>query len=90
MYGWSEAEALAMNVDDRIPAKLRAAALAQIKQLSLANILEPSSTQRLCKDGTVITVWLTSTALMDETGQMYAIATTERLQQATMPSLQGE
>jgi two-component system CheB/CheR fusion protein len=85
MYGWSEAEALAMHVDARIPAGLRVAALAQIKQLSLSDILEPSSTQRLCKDGTVVTVWLTSTALMDEAGQMYAIATTERLQQPTMP-----
>jgi two-component system, chemotaxis family, CheB/CheR fusion protein len=82
MYGWSEAEALAMHIDARIPAGLRAAALAQIKQLSLSP-LEPSSTQRLCKDGTVVAVRLTSTALMDETGQMYAIATTERLQQPT-------
>ena len=84
MYCWSETEALAMHVNVRISAQFRATALAQLKQLSHSDILQPSSTRRLCKDGTVDTVWLTSTALMDKAGQMYAIATTERLQQSTM------
>ncbi len=84
MYGWSEAEALAMNVSERIPAELRDAALESITQLSRAQILEPYSTQRLCKDGSVVRVRLTATALMDAAGQMYAIATTERPQQPTI------
>jgi two-component system CheB/CheR fusion protein len=78
LYGWSEAEALAMNVRDRIPQALRQGALDTIKQLSLAEILEPYRTQRLTKDGRVLEVSLISTALVNETGQMYAIATTER------------
>ncbi|MFZ1830633.1 MAG: PAS domain-containing protein, partial [Candidatus Competibacteraceae bacterium] len=78
LYGWSEAEALALNVRDRIPAALREVALARIDELSRAKILEPVHTQRLRKDGQIVEVSLTATALVNETGQMYAIATTER------------
>ncbi|MFH0998394.1 MAG: chemotaxis protein CheB [Pseudomonadota bacterium] len=78
MYGWSEAEALVMNVRDRIPEGLKEEALVKIHQLSRVEILEPYRTQRLTKAGTVVDVWMTSTALVDVAGQMYAIATTER------------
>jgi two-component system CheB/CheR fusion protein len=79
MYGWNEAEALAMNSRDLIPEGLREEAWAKIHQLSLAEILEPYRTQRIAKDGRIVEVWLTATALMNEAGQMYAIATTERV-----------
>jgi two-component system CheB/CheR fusion protein len=78
MYGWSEAEALKMNTRERIPRGLREEALAKVRQLSQAEILEPHRTQRICKDGRVFEVVIVSTALMNETGEMYAIATTER------------
>jgi two-component system CheB/CheR fusion protein len=78
MYGWSEAEALTMNVSDRIPEELQAEALVNIYRLSLAQKLEPCRTQRLAKDGKVVEIWLTSTALVNEGGKMYAIMTTER------------
>jgi two-component system CheB/CheR fusion protein len=78
MYGWSEAEALAMNVRDRIPPGLREAAMERVHQLSQAEILEPFRTQRITKNGTAVEVWMTATALLDEAGKMYAIATTER------------
>jgi PAS domain S-box-containing protein len=78
LYGWSEAEALLMNVRDRIPEGLREQALAQIHQLSQAEILKPYRTQRITKEGAVVEVSMISTALVNEAGQMYAIATTER------------
>ncbi len=78
LYGWSEAEALEMNVRDRIPEGLREEALAKVHQLSRAEILEPYLDQRTAKDGTVVVVSMVSTALVNEAGQMYAIATTER------------
>ena len=78
MYGWTEPEALVMNVSDRIPKSLQDKALARANQLSQAEVLEPYQTQRLAKDGTVVEVSLTSTALVNEAGEMYAIATTER------------
>jgi two-component system CheB/CheR fusion protein len=78
MYGWSEAEALAMNIRDRIPEGLRKNALAKIVQLSRAKILEPDLTRRIAKDGSIVEVSVISTALVNEDGVMYAIATTER------------
>ena len=78
LYGWTEAQALAMNVRDRIPAALRGHALAMLAQLSQAKILEPYRTQRLTQAQRVIEVSMISTALVNEAGQMYAIATTER------------
>ncbi|MFT5783408.1 MAG: two-component system CheB/CheR fusion protein [Candidatus Krumholzibacteriia bacterium] len=80
MYGWSESEALKMNVHERIPAKLQADALDRILKLSREEILEPYRTQQLTKDGSVVEVSIISTALVDDTGKMYAIATTERAQ----------
>ena len=78
MYGWSEAEALEMNVRDRTPPALREAAMERVHQLSQAEILEPFRTQRITKNGTAVDVWMTATALLNEAGKMYAIATTER------------
>jgi len=78
MYGWTEAEALTLNVHDRIPESKRVNALQVIQQLAQSKVLEPYRTQRLAKGGAVIEVWLTSTALKNEAGELYAIATTER------------
>ena len=78
MYGWTELEALQMNVRDRIPAALHDQALARVHQLSQAETLETYQTQRISKDGSLKEVSLTSTALVNASGLMYAIATTER------------
>jgi two-component system CheB/CheR fusion protein len=84
MYGWSEAQALVMNVRERIPQAQREKSLARIRQLSQAEILEPYQSQRITKDGTVVEIWMTATALVNEAGQMYAIATTERTRESRM------
>lgn len=78
MYGWTEVEALQMNVRSRIPAALQQESLASVHRLSHAETLEPYQTQRIAKDGSIKEVSLTSTALVNTSGQMYAIATTER------------
>ena len=78
IYGWSEAEALAMNVRDRIPPGLQEDALARARQLSQTQALESYVTQRKTRDGRVVDVRMTATALVNEAGQVYAIATTER------------
>ena len=79
LYGWSEDEALKMNVRDRIPKALQAKALSRVLELSESTVLAPYHTQRLTRDGRVLNVSLTSTALIDESGDVYAIATTERV-----------
>jgi len=78
LYGWSEAEALEMNVRNRIPKDRETDELAVIHQLAQSHVLQPYRTQRITKEGKVVEVWMTSTALVDKAGQMYAIATTER------------
>ncbi|MFB1489719.1 MULTISPECIES: chemotaxis protein CheB [unclassified Thiocapsa] len=78
LFGWSEAEALRMNVRDRIPEGLREEALAKVHQLSQAEVPEPFLTRRTTKDGRLLDVWLTASALINATGKLYAIATTER------------
>lgn len=78
MYGWSEVEAMAMNVRDRIPEDRREEELAIVQRLGRADVLEPYRTQRVAKDGRIVEVWLTATALVNKAGQVYAIATTER------------
>ena len=78
MYGWTEAEALKMNVHDRIPPGQQEQEIEKLKQLSRAEILEPYRTQRLTKSGQVVEISMIATALLNEAGQMYAIATTER------------
>ena len=78
MYGWSETEALTMNVHDRIPESLRKNELDQLIRLGQMKILEPYDTQRMTKDGRIVEVSIISTALLDTSGKLYAIATTER------------
>ena len=78
MFGWSEAEALAMNVRDRIPQELRESALDKLAQLSRTETLEPYRTRRLTKSGAVVDVSIISSSLVNKAGEMYAIATTER------------
>lgn len=79
MYGWSEAEALMLNVSARIPENLREEEIEKLYQLSHNEMLQPCLTKRLTKDGTLKDVWITATALVDDAGNIYAISTTERL-----------
>jgi two-component system, chemotaxis family, CheB/CheR fusion protein len=78
MYGWTEAEALAMNIADMIPEGQRVEALAVLRKRCRAEVLEPHNVQRLAKDGRIVDVAVTATALVNEAGEAYAVATTER------------
>ncbi len=78
LYGWSEAEALEMNVRSRIPESLHETELAMIVKLSRAELMDSYTAKRLTKSGQCLEVSVTSTALMNESGKVYAIATTER------------
>ncbi len=79
LYGWTEAEALQMNVLDRVPPAQRALALDQLDRLARAQAIQPVRCQRLARDGAVREVSITATALRNEAGEIYAIATTERV-----------
>ena len=77
MYGWSEAEALHMNICDLVPEGQRKEALATLRRRRKGS-LEPRRVQRVAKDGRIVDVSLIATALVNEVGDAYAVATTER------------
>ncbi|MEF8799072.1 MAG: chemotaxis protein CheB [Candidatus Bipolaricaulota bacterium] len=77
-YGYTEAEAKEMNIRDLVPeGKIRETEnlLDEAKSGELPDSLE---TRRLTKKGRVLDIWLTMTTLADESGKVYAVATTER------------
>ena len=78
LYGWTEAEALVMNLRDLIPEPQQEEILSVVRRLSQLETLEPYRTRRISKDGRVVEVLLTATAVVNEAGEVYAIATTER------------
>lgn len=78
MYGWSEEEALRMNVQQLVPDQMRHEALKVIGQLCAGEAVTSFETQRVTKDGRVLDVWLTLTALRTPTDDIYAVASTER------------
>jgi two-component system CheB/CheR fusion protein len=78
IYGWTEDEALNMNISTLIPEGRKDEALALMQRLSRVEVLEPHRTQRLTKDGRIVEITLTATALVNDRGTVYAISTTER------------
>ena len=77
-YGYSESEALSMNIQRLFPANQREAALAVLARLIRAEVLEPYRSERLTKDGKVVAITLIATALLNASGQVYAVFTIER------------
>ena len=71
-----------MNIGDLIPEVGKAEALAVLQRLSRAEVIAPHGMQRLAKAGGLVEIWLTATnrhcALVNDSGGVYAIATTER------------
>jgi two-component system CheB/CheR fusion protein len=78
MYGYTETEALKMNISDIVPKGKRREALDFIRRLSRGEEINSFEIQRLTKDGRSLDVWLTVTVLKDENNQIINIATTER------------
>ncbi len=68
-YGWSEAEALAMNIRALVPEPDRDLALARVREVASGHEVAPYTARRLARDGRVIDVWLTAAALVDASGQ---------------------
>jgi two-component system CheB/CheR fusion protein len=79
MYGWSESEALTMNIREMMPEAGREEALAALRQLRQVGGLEPQVIQRRAKDGRTLTVSTIAAELVDAAGESYGIATTERI-----------
>ncbi len=78
IYGYTESEALQMNVRELIPTNIQQEEMKYLQQAAGGEIIESYDARRLRKDGQVLSIWMTITLLKDETGQATAIATTER------------
>ena len=78
IYGYSEAEALQMNIE-----RLTAPGKIEEQKDFVRRLLEGEAvtsleTQRVTKDGRVLDVWMTVTKLVDDAGKPIGIASTER------------
>jgi PAS domain S-box-containing protein len=78
MYGYNEDEALSMSVLQIVPGERRKETLDLIERIKNGETIESFETKRITKDGRVLDVWLTITALKDEQNNLTDIATTER------------
>ncbi len=67
-----------MNIRSLIPDDRQDAALTVVQRLMQAEVLEPYRMQRLSKISKTLEVSLTATALVNESGDVYAVFTTER------------
>ncbi|MFO7966331.1 MAG: CheR family methyltransferase [Archaeoglobaceae archaeon] len=78
MYGYSENEALKMNIKELVPEEKRKEAFKYIEKVKRGEPVESFETQRVTKEGRIIDVWLTATELVDDDGESIAVSTTER------------
>ena len=78
MYGYSEEEALQMNIDLLTPSGKLAEQRDFIRRLIAGETITSFETQRLTKNRSVLDVWLTVTKLMDDDGKPVGLASTER------------
>lgn len=78
MYGYTESEALKMNISSIVPDDKKEEALSYLDSIARGHKVESFETLRIKKDGSVIIVWLIITCLRNDKGQIDSIATTER------------
>jgi len=67
-----------MNIRDLMPESERERALEAVRQQSKAGVLEPQRQQRIAKDGRTVQVSVIVSSLVNDAGETYAIAPTER------------
>jgi two-component system, chemotaxis family, CheB/CheR fusion protein len=86
LLGWSEKEALSMNIQDMLPKGLQAEELENLRLAAVGDLPVPYETRRIHKDGQALQVRLTASLLVDDTGCAYGMATTQRIiQEADSP-----
>ncbi len=78
MYGWTEEQALKMNIQDLVPETKRGEIRDLYHRLSMGESIQPFETQRVTRNGRILTIWLTLTTLFNDKHHPVGIATTER------------
>lgn len=77
IYGYTEKEALQMNIRDLIPADSNDKELEYIRLAAQGEFIDSYDAHRQTKDGRILDISMTVTPLKAESGQPTAIATTE-------------
>jgi PAS domain S-box-containing protein len=78
MYGYSEKEALIMNIARLTPPAEESERKEFTRRLMAGEPVASIETRRVAKDGRLLNVWLTVTKLVDDAGKPTGIASTER------------
>jgi len=78
MYGYSEEEALKMNIAQIVIDDKKPEALDLIERFKTGKIIKQIETKRITKKGDILDVRLSLTKLTDDSGNIIAVATTER------------
>ncbi|MFQ5905341.1 MAG: ATP-binding protein [bacterium] len=78
MYGWSEVEAVRMNIRDIIPEQRQEVEARLVRNAIGGNGVKSFETERITKDNRRLQVWVTVTELFDVKGGSVGITTTER------------
>ena len=78
LYGYTEAEALNLNISQLVPQGLRNEECRLLKSAQEARLVAPRESTRLSKDGNLRDVWITTTTLTDENDAPVSVTTTER------------
>jgi PAS domain S-box-containing protein len=78
IYGYSEAEAMKMNISRIIPDHKHDEVMSLTERLLKGETIEFFETQRLTKNNRLLDISLTATVLEDEKRKPFAITTTER------------
>ncbi|MBK1732289.1 chemotaxis protein CheB [Thiococcus pfennigii] len=79
LFGYSESQAIESGIEPLVPAAAWPAYRALLARLARGESVEPQRLERRHADGRILRVLLTATTLLDEHGQPYAAATTERV-----------
>ena len=78
MYGWTEPEAIKMNFFQFVPEVRQQKVKSLIEKIKRGVSVKSYKGRRKTKDGKVLDVWVTVTALKDESRQTTEVAITER------------
>jgi two-component system CheB/CheR fusion protein len=78
MYGWSATEALGLNLHELVPGDKREETALLLRSLAQGQTVQSFETQRATKDGRILDVWMSFSALKDKQNQASTIATIEQ------------
>ena len=78
MYGYEEIEARKMNILQIVPKAAHREMLDATARLMHGELVEPYEDARIARDRSQVDVWVTTSAMYDDTGAPYAVSTTER------------